>query len=324
MEPVESGGPGSALVAAAEPAPVPAAAAPAKPRSRASAVAITLGRGEVSLESGCVMRSSQPLMERELIDAFEGSFESIATDCAPPLDALAPTLYRIAGSECVPAVPCLQLADFALCDETGQPVATEWLCRLLGGPGAAEPPAAPPTLDEGARAEAAQAALSLAVRVELGVRRMGGQELRAPARRRKPDDGRANRRAAAGEGDDEDEQGEEEGEEEEDTSNWACCDRCGKWRRLPDGLEYEADSLPEEWFCEMNPDGRRATCQKPEERMGREEEWDGTLLGEEGEEGEEGGEEGGKEGEAGKEGEEGKADKEGGVGAGGGAGASSG
>ena len=41
----------------------------------------------------------------------------------------------------------------------------------------------------------------------------------------------------------------------------------------------------------MNPDGRRNTCQKPEERMGREEEWDGTLFGEgeDEEEGEEGG-----------------------------------
>eukprot|EP00964_Phaeocystis_antarctica_P125693 scaffold89369_cov63-Phaeocystis_antarctica.AAC.1 len=270
-EPVESGGPGSALVPAAEPALVPAAATSTKQRSRTAAVAITLKRGEVRLESGCVMRSSQPLMERELLGAFGGSFDSIATDGAPPLDALAPTLYRIAGSECVPAVPCLQLADFALCDETGQPVATEWLCRLLGGPGAAEPPEAPPKLDEGARAEAAQAALGLAVRVELGVRRMGGQELRAPARRRKTDDGRASRRAAKGEDEEDDEQGEEEGEEEEEASNWACCDKCGKWRRLPDGLEYEADSLPEEWFCEMNPDGRRATCQKPEERMGRSE-----------------------------------------------------
>ena len=210
-------------------------------------MAITLDRGEVRVESGCVMRSSQPLMERELVDAPEGSFEAIAIDGAPPLDALAPTLYRIAGSECVPAVPCLQLADFALCDETGQPVATEWLCRLLGGPGAAAPPASPPTLDEGARAEAAQAALGLAVRVELGVRRMGGQELRAPARRRKPVEGRASRRASAGDDADADEQGEEEeegGEDEEDTSNWACCDRCGKWRRLPDGPEYEAGSFP--------------------------------------------------------------------------------
>ena len=175
---MEPGGTSGALVAA-EPA-LPAAAASAKPRSRTAAVAITLERGEVRVESGCVMRSSQPLMERELVDAPEGSFEAIAIDGAPPLDALAPTLYRIAGSECVPAAPCMQLADFALCDETGQPVATEWLCRLLGAPGAAAPPAAPPTLDEGARAEAAQAALGLAVRVELGVRRMGGQE---PTRR---------------------------------------------------------------------------------------------------------------------------------------------
>ena len=239
---MEPGGTSGALVAA-EPALAPAAAAAAasaKPRSRTAAVAITLERGEVRVESGCVMRSSQPLMERELVDAPEGSFEAIAINGAPPLDALAPTLYRIAGSECVPAVPCLQLADFALCDETGQPVATEWLCRLLGGPGAAAPPAAPPTLDEGARAEAAQAALGLAVRVELGVRRMGGQELRAPARRRKPVDGRASRRPSA----DEEADADEQGEEEEDTSNWACCDRCGKWRRLPDGPEYEAGSFP--------------------------------------------------------------------------------
>ena len=151
-------------------------------------------------------------------------------------------------------------SDFALCDETGQPVATEWLCRLLGGPGAAAPPAAPPTLDEGARAEAAQAALGLAVRVELGVRRMGGQELRAPARRRKPVEGRASRRPSAGDDADADEQGEEEeegGEDEEDTSNWACCDRCGKWRRLPDGPEYEAGSFALPFFWMAATRGRR-------------------------------------------------------------------
>ena len=40
----------------------------------------------------------------------------------------------------------------------------------------------------------------------------------------------------------------------------------------------EADNLPAEWFCEMNPDGRRNTCQKPEERMEGGEEWDGQVA----------------------------------------------
>ena len=64
------------------------------------------------------------------------------------------------------------------------------------------------------------------------------------------------------------EEGEGEGEEEEDTINWACCDKCGKWRRLPAGEEYGAEALGDgEWFCTMNPDGRRNTCQKPVERF---------------------------------------------------------
>ena len=70
----------------------------------------------------------------------------------------------------------------------------------------------------------------------------------------------------------EDEDEGEGGEEDDDGAqfNWACCDRCEKWRRLPPGEEYEADNLPEQWFCEMNP-GTRNTCDHPEERMGKDE-----------------------------------------------------
>ena len=58
--------------------------------------------------------------------------------------------------------------------------------------------------------------------------------------------------------------GEAEGDEG-DKLNWACCDRCEKWRRLPDGAEYESDALPEQWFCYMNPNSKRNSCDKPEE-----------------------------------------------------------
>uniref|UniRef100_A0A8C9VJI8 CW-type domain-containing protein n=1 Tax=Scleropages formosus TaxID=113540 RepID=A0A8C9VJI8_SCLFO len=33
---------------------------------------------------------------------------------------------------------------------------------------------------------------------------------------------------------------------------WVQCDKCLKWRRLPDGINYRG--LPEQWFCHMNPD----------------------------------------------------------------------
>eukprot|EP00808_Paulinella_micropora_P006549 g23665.t1 len=44
---------------------------------------------------------------------------------------------------------------------------------------------------------------------------------------------------------------------------YVCCDRCSKWRRLPD--HYRLDQLPKKWFCEMNPDVSRARCAVPEE-----------------------------------------------------------
>jgi len=58
--------------------------------------------------------------------------------------------------------------------------------------------------------------------------------------------------------------------------NWAQCDKCDKWRRLPPGPEYCDAALPEKWFCSMNPNSKRNTCLKPEERMGTDEVWEGA------------------------------------------------
>ncbi|KOO25319.1 hypothetical protein Ctob_008436 [Chrysochromulina tobinii] len=58
--------------------------------------------------------------------------------------------------------------------------------------------------------------------------------------------------------------------------NWACCDKCEKWRRLPAGPEYCDAALPEKWFCYMNPNTHRNSCDKREERMGVDEIWEGA------------------------------------------------
>ena len=52
----------------------------------------------------------------------------------------------------------------------------------------------------------------------------------------------------------------------QDKCNWVQCDRCDKWRRLPNGAEFEADALPELWFCDLNPNKRRSSCDAPAER----------------------------------------------------------
>ena len=53
-------------------------------------------------------------------------------------------------------------------------------------------------------------------------------------------------------------------EEEENDENWVQCDRCHKWRMLPESVDM--DSLPERWFCEMNKyDSRRNKCNAPEQ-----------------------------------------------------------
>ncbi|XP_018613060.1 MORC family CW-type zinc finger protein 3-like isoform X2 [Scleropages formosus] len=44
---------------------------------------------------------------------------------------------------------------------------------------------------------------------------------------------------------------------------WVQCDKCLKWRRLPDGINYRG--LPEQWFCHMNPDPQFRSCKAEEE-----------------------------------------------------------
>ena len=61
------------------------------------------------------------------------------------------------------------------------------------------------------------------------------------------------------------------------STNWAACDNCSKWRRLPKGREYDGDHLPEEWTCSLNPDPTRNRCTDPEEEMEKNEEWDGNV-----------------------------------------------
>ena len=49
-------------------------------------------------------------------------------------------------------------------------------------------------------------------------------------------------------------------------SEWAACDRCNKWRRLPRSVA--ASSLPDPWYCEMSTwDEQRNRCEVPEERL---------------------------------------------------------
>ncbi|XP_059896197.1 MORC family CW-type zinc finger protein 3a isoform X2 [Gadus macrocephalus] len=54
-----------------------------------------------------------------------------------------------------------------------------------------------------------------------------------------------------------------EEEEKRPDQNWAQCDKCQQWRRMPDGINN--DKLPEEWFCYMNPDPQFRRCETMEE-----------------------------------------------------------
>ena len=49
--------------------------------------------------------------------------------------------------------------------------------------------------------------------------------------------------------------------------NWARCDSCNKWRKLPCGPEYCAEALPELWYCSMNAETHANFCDEPEDVM---------------------------------------------------------
>ncbi|XP_062390673.1 MORC family CW-type zinc finger protein 3a isoform X2 [Sardina pilchardus] len=46
--------------------------------------------------------------------------------------------------------------------------------------------------------------------------------------------------------------------------NWAQCDKCLQWRKLPDGID--PDRLPDRWFCHLNPDPQFRSCHVPQEQ----------------------------------------------------------
>lgn len=57
-----------------------------------------------------------------------------------------------------------------------------------------------------------------------------------------------------------------EDDNEENDENWVQCDRCQKWRLLPEFVDM--DGLPERWFCEMNKyDARRNKCSASEQTV---------------------------------------------------------
>uniref|UniRef100_A0AAV2JXM0 CW-type domain-containing protein n=1 Tax=Knipowitschia caucasica TaxID=637954 RepID=A0AAV2JXM0_KNICA len=45
--------------------------------------------------------------------------------------------------------------------------------------------------------------------------------------------------------------------------NWAQCDDCSRWRKLPDGID--CTKLPDKWFCYLNPDPQFRSCHVEEE-----------------------------------------------------------
>ena len=56
--------------------------------------------------------------------------------------------------------------------------------------------------------------------------------------------------------------GEDGAAEGEDGETCAECVRCGKWRELPG---VDADDVPHDFECSMNPDPAYASCDIPEQ-----------------------------------------------------------
>ena len=47
-----------------------------------------------------------------------------------------------------------------------------------------------------------------------------------------------------------------------DEVTWVQCEACDKWRRLS---HLKPDQVPDEWYCSMNQDPQRDSCDAPEE-----------------------------------------------------------
>ena len=61
-----------------------------------------------------------------------------------------------------------------------------------------------------------------------------------------------------------------EGDQGSEVKNWTQCDRCQKWRHLPESIQDEVDAA-EQWFCTMAPG---ITCDDAEEKEEEEEDAD--------------------------------------------------
>ena len=54
-----------------------------------------------------------------------------------------------------------------------------------------------------------------------------------------------------------------QGDGEDAMDNWAQCERCGKWRRLPQGAVVPDEDAA--WYCEANEDPQFNSCELDEE-----------------------------------------------------------
>ena len=66
-----------------------------------------------------------------------------------------------------------------------------------------------------------------------------------------------------------------EGEDEYEDNNWVQCEKCEKWRSIP--ASVDAESLPDNWYCELNDWNDFNTCKKPEEEGANDEKVEKTT-----------------------------------------------
>ena len=237
-------------------------------------------------------RSPLPMSESDMLHELGGDASLVAIEAAPPADAMLPALttlpclqitdFAVVDATGTP-VPLHWLGT--LLGGPGVKSAPEEAAKYLGSTtageggvvrllGSADSPLVPLLI--GKKGKVPKLPRERAVKQP----RERKQRAEGPRKRTRPSEPKAPRapmhkKAATGGGDGgssgaaantAEESSGEEGEEEESSSsddepetlNWAQCDRCEKWRRLPDGEEYSSEQLPEKWYCEMNPNSQRS------------------------------------------------------------------
>jgi hypothetical protein len=56
-----------------------------------------------------------------------------------------------------------------------------------------------------------------------------------------------------------------------------ACDRCGKWRQLPDD-HADVSALPEQWYCELNTDAQYSSCDAAEQEWSNDQREDSAPI----------------------------------------------